>query len=103
MDHHGQSQGLASVTINIRNIEDSPDITMIMVVKDEEENEGDLQGIDDANDDAKGGCKRLKYSSMGTLAEIMGEGGKTDLIGSVGQCFIFMKILCGKMSMEGQC
>ena len=80
-------QGLASVTINIRDHMDSPDITMI-TVQDEQGLKVDEDGNEIESDD-KGG---LNYKDLGTLKEIMEEGGEDDILGGVG--FFSIGIWC---------
>lgn len=62
------TQGLASITVNIRNAEDSPEITMVTPKVNEED--GAADGVD--------------HENMGTMAEIMASGGEDELLAGVG-------------------
>ena len=78
------SQELASVTINCRNIEDSPNITMFEVTS--EVTAGAAAEDDDDDDAPTSGdvVEKLTSNDMGTLAELMSDGGENDLIGGLG-------------------
>jgi len=72
-----KTQGLASITINIRDESKSPSITMITSAYDDDDNGDDkVPTIIDSE-------QKLKYNQLGTLKEIMGEGGEPDLIGGI--------------------
>ncbi len=83
-----KSQGLASITVNVKDESDSPAVTMITIVEAaaaaEEETEEDESVIP--------GTKELKYTDMGTLKDIMDSGGEEALIGGVG--FFTVGISC---------
>lgn len=70
-----QSQRLASVTINIRNEKQSPDITMVQPVPAHTETSDDGQ--------VREVPRMLQHESMGSLKDIMSDGGEEDLIGGV--------------------
>lgn len=86
------SQGLASVTINIRDHKDSPPVTMISVQKGEEEEEEGGEFKTDENEGRDSDEDNIKHQSMGTLKDIMEEGGEDDILGGVG--FFSIGISC---------
>ena len=69
-----------SITVNIKEEVDSPNITMIATV---EGKDGEEELAGEAGE-AEAGEKTLDYSNMGTLRSIMADGGEDSLIGGVG-------------------
>jgi hypothetical protein len=76
-----ESQGLASLTINLRDPKDSPKITMIQRTP-----------ILDENDENKVVDIDLTYDHLGTLINVMDNGGEDQLIGGVG--FFSLGVSC---------
>ena len=74
------AQELASITINCRNVEDSPSITMIEVTT---ESKVPSEDDDDAPPNSNV-VEKMTTSNMGTMAELMTDGGENDLIGGLG-------------------
>ena len=68
------SQGMASITVNIKKREDSPRITMIGT------KERDVKGADDNITT----IEELEHTDMDTLYQIMSTGGEDNLLGGVG-------------------
>jgi hypothetical protein len=66
-------QQLASVTINVHDVKDSPKITMICE-----------EPITRTDDDTSDPGTELTYTDMGTLAHLMNTGGEEHLIGGMG-------------------
>ena len=88
------SQDLASVTINCRNTEDSPSITYIAITK--ESKDGTAIGDDDEDVNSDEIREKLAFNDLGTMAELMGDGGENDLIGGVG--FFSIGLSCKYMA-----
>jgi len=78
------AQDLASITINCRNVEDSPSLTMIAVTT-----EGEAPSDTDV-------VEKVTTSDMGTMAELMADGGENDLIGGLG--FFSIGVSCKFMA-----
>ena len=86
------SQGLASVTVNCRNSEDSPKIIQIAVHKVTK----DGVVIEDEEETKEETKEKLVYSDLGTMEELMTDGGEEDLIGGVG--FFSIGVSCKYMA-----
>ena len=87
-----KEQNLASVTVNIRKQEESPRVTQIAVVGSEEEEDAD--GDDDSVASGVNVAKTLEFTDLGTLKDIMLDGGEPALVGGVG--FFTVDISCSR-------
>jgi hypothetical protein len=71
-----KAQGLASITVNIRDIKDSPNITMI--VEYDNDHPPDLSNPSVTVKDG------LVYTKLGTLIDVMDDNGEESLIAGMG-------------------
>lgn len=87
-----KSQALASITVNVKDESDSPTVTMITVTETAAAAETAGEDATEEDEGVAPGTKKLTYTDMGTLKEIMETGGEEALIGGVG--FFTVGISC---------